>query len=54
VRRNRVLVQLPYGGCPIPRLVDDEVDRGGWREVCSQLGMRTIAGHPPIATRRRR
>jgi len=54
VRRNRTLVELPYKGCPTPDLIEDEVDRGGWREVCGMLGMRSIASHPPIATRKRR
>lgn len=54
VRRNQLLVKLPHPNCPVSRLVDDQVDRGGWREVCGLLGMRSIAGHPPVATRVRR
>lgn len=53
VRRNRSLVQLPYEGCPVPTLVQDKVDRAGWIEVCGMLGMKSIASHPPIATRKR-
>ena len=51
VRRNRALVALPFEGCPVPDLQEDEVDTKGWREVCAELGMRTLAGRPPIATR---
>ncbi len=54
IARNRALVRLPYKGCPTPDRVDDEIDRKGWREVCGRLGMRSIAGHPPVATRKRR
>jgi len=51
VRRNRALVELPYEGCPVPMLQEDQVSLDGWKEVCSLLGMRTIAGRPPVATR---
>jgi 5'-3' exonuclease len=54
VRRNRALVRLPYEGCPTPTLIEDEVNRAGWRDVCGLLGMRSIASHPPIATRNRK
>jgi DNA polymerase-1 len=54
VRRNRALVRLPYEGCPTPALVEDEVNRAGWRDVCGMLGMRSIASTPPIATRKRK
>jgi 5'-3' exonuclease len=53
VRRNRRLVQLPFEGCPVPSLQEDDVDLAGWKEVCGLLGMRSIAAHPPIATRKR-
>lgn len=52
VNRNRRLVKLPYEGCPIPELKDDRIDPEGWREVCEMLGMKSIAGHPPISVRR--
>lgn len=52
VRRNRPLVELPYQGCPIPVLQDDEVSTKGWKEVCQLLGMKTIAGRPPVATKK--
>ena len=54
VRRNRSLVELPYRGCPTPDLVEDDVNRAGWRQVCGMLGMRSLAAHPPIATRKRK
>jgi len=52
VRRNRPLVQLPYASCPTPVLQQDCVTRQAWREVCGLLGMKSIAGLPPIATRK--
>lgn len=54
VRRNRPLVQLPFKGCPTPRLQDDEISEKGWRSVCSELGMKSLAGRVPVATRARR
>lgn len=54
VRRNRKLVQLPFDGCPTPYLQEDEITKHAWLEVCNELGMRSIASHPPIATRRLR
>ncbi len=53
VRRNRALVQLPFKDCPVPDLQEDELDIKGWKEVCALLGMKSIAGHPPIATMKR-
>lgn len=53
IRRNRQLIELPYEGCPTPTLEEDEVDHDEWRKVCGLLGMKSIAGHPPIATMRR-
>jgi DNA polymerase-1 len=52
VRSNKRLVKLPMDGCPVPRIQDDQVSRAGWQEVCKLLGMRTLAGQPPILTRR--
>lgn len=53
VRRNRQLVQLPYEGCPAPDLLEDHISDKGWKSVCAELGMRSIASYPPIATRKR-
>ena len=53
VRRNRALVELPYRGCPVPVLAEDEISRAGWIEVCATLGMKSLANHPPVATRKR-
>ena len=53
VRRNRRLVQLPFEGCPTPLLQEDQITEKGWKEVCSALGMKSIASAPPIATRKR-
>lgn len=52
VRRNRKLVQLPHEDCPVPVLQEDDISKSAWLSVCDTLGMRTIAGHPPLATRR--
>lgn len=52
VRRNRKLVQLPFEGCPVPVIKEDGINEEGWKEVCATLGMRTLAGRPPIASRR--
>lgn len=52
VRRNRPLVELPYKGCETPNLTDDNISKGAWIEVCTSLGMKSLAAHPPIATRR--
>ena len=54
VMRNRQLVQLPYVGCPSPKLVPDAVSVKGWQAVCAELGMRSLAGQPPVSTRRAR
>lgn len=43
VRRNRELVCLPFKGCPVPCIQDDEANDRTWRKVCLSLGMRTIA-----------
>lgn len=48
VRRNRRLVELPFEGCPVPILTEDKVDTRGWQAVCERLGMKSIAGTPPI------
>lgn len=52
VKRNLKLVTLPWVGCPVPLLQEDELDVKEWREVCSELGMRSLKEHPPVATRR--
>ena len=49
---NRQLVQLPYVGCKSPKLQEDQVSRKAWVEVVHSLGMRSLAGRPPIATRK--
>lgn len=48
VRRNRELVKLPFEGCPVPRIVPDKISKHGWMSVCEQLGMKSIAGRPPL------
>ena len=51
-KRNRRLVKLPYAECPTPVLREDCIDAREWRAVCAELGMRSLAGRAPIATRR--
>lgn len=51
-KRNERLVKLPFEGCPVPKIVPDEVTKEKWLEVCGMLGMRSLAQHPPIATRK--
>lgn len=53
VRRNRPLVQLPFLDCPPVSLVEDRINLNGWREVCGELGMRSLAKSPPGAIRKR-
>jgi 5'-3' exonuclease len=50
--RNEKLVELPYKGCPIPEMLEDRVTASRWRYVCDELGMYSIAGRPPISTRK--
>ena len=53
VRRNRKLVELPFEGCPVPQMTEDQISREGWLAVCKDLGMRSLAGRLPILTRAR-
>lgn len=52
VRLNRKLVQLPFAGCPTIDILDDEISVEGWKSVCGLLGMKSLALHPPVATRK--
>jgi 5'-3' exonuclease len=52
--RNKRLVRLPLKECPVPKIVEDAISVKAWRNVCGMLGMRSIASHPPIATRKNR
>jgi 5'-3' exonuclease len=52
VRRNRQLVGLPFDGCPVPKLVDDEITNNKWQEVVAELGFSSLAGKPPLSTRK--
>jgi DNA polymerase-1 len=51
VLRNRPLVELPFKGCPVPKIQEDHISKRDWLEVCSELGMGSIASRPPVATR---
>ncbi len=53
VRHNKLLVKLPHPNCPKPFFREDKISVKGWKEVCGLLGMRSLAGHPPISTRSR-
>lgn len=52
VCRNRRLVQLPYEGTPNPEIAEDSISPKGWDDVCSKLGIRSLAGRPPVFSRR--
>lgn len=52
VRRNRRLVELPFEGCPLYRLQEDDLSSAGWRRVCGELGMKSLAGRLPVASRK--
>lgn len=51
IERNLKLVRLPHPACPYYDIQEDAVTKSGWRYVCGQLGMRSIAGQPPILIR---
>lgn len=48
VMRNRSLVALPHENCPIPSFRPDQITKQGWVSVCAELGMKSLAGRPPI------
>ena len=48
VRRNRLLVQLPFSGCPFLKFQPDQLCKRAWFEMTSGLGMRSIAHQSPI------
>lgn len=48
IRRNRKLVELPFEGCPTPKIAKDNISKPGWQEVCDILGMKSIASKPPV------
>ncbi len=47
-RRNLRLVRLPFEGCPTPTWQPDHVTLKTWTKVCERIGMKTLAGRPPI------
>lgn len=54
VTRNRRLVELPYEAVPTPT-PEWEVERisaKGWNAVCEKLGMQSLAGRPPVFSRK--
>lgn len=52
IRRNKELVRLPMEGCRVPPLREDNVTLSKWREVCDLLGMDSLRGTPPVASRK--
>lgn len=52
ILRNLGLVALPFFLCPVPEIREDVISVEGWKAVCSELGMKTLSGHPPVLTRR--
>ncbi len=45
------IVELPMRGCPVPTIKKDKITKEKWQKVCGLLGMRSIAGKPPVLTR---
>ncbi|QDP54836.1 MAG: putative ribonuclease H [Prokaryotic dsDNA virus sp.] len=52
VERNLPLVSLPHSATPVPKLKKDQVTKTKWKQVCSELGMRSVAGRPPVSCRK--
>jgi 5'-3' exonuclease len=42
IKRNLPLVTLPFAGCPVPRLVKNELTIDGFKEVCEKYGMGSL------------
>lgn len=41
--RNRKLVELPYEGCPMPRLVEEQINERARQKVYAELGMFSLS-----------
>jgi len=54
IKKNLALVRLPFEGCPnlYPLLKQDAVNDLKWKQVCSELGFRSIRHKPPVASRK--
>lgn len=54
VTRNRRLVELPYEAVPTPspEWVPEQISQKGWDAVCAKLGMKSLAGRPPVYSRK--
>jgi len=48
IRRNQKLVQLPFEGCPTPKIQKDEIDANGWEVVCGNLGFKSLLSCAPV------
>lgn len=46
---NLELVTLPYHGCKVPKVNEDDVTVKSWNGVCSSMGMNSLIDSPPIA-----
>lgn len=44
VRVNRMLVELPFKGCPVPTILDDKISPSAWNQLCFDLGMTSMLG----------
>lgn len=49
--RNLPLVRLPLQGCVVGEPDEDAVTLQRWQEMCASMGMRSIAGRPPLLNR---
>ena len=51
IRRNKNLVKLPLSCPAIEQIFKDDISPQGWKDVCHELGMRSLAGQPPVSSR---
>lgn len=47
VWRNRDLVELPFKGCPVAKMLKDEVKNSTWVQTCIDLGFKSLMHNPP-------
>lgn len=46
-KKNIRLVKLPYPGCPVCVLQDDDVSHKRWNKILSKYGIRSLRHNPP-------
>jgi len=54
VRRNLLLTSLPYQGANHFDLEEDAYSIKGWKDMCAELGFRSLVNNPPFFHRERR